>query len=76
MFILFIKDLDEFLVFWIDDLLTYSQPEEKHLQHLELVFEKFREAGIKLKMSKFEFLKNEIEYFGHLVPDQGIFPET
>ena len=39
--------LDEFLVFWMDDLLIYSPTKEEHLKHLELVFEKFREATIK-----------------------------
>ena len=32
------------------------------------------EAGIKLKMSKYEFFKNEIEYLGHLVSGQEISP--
>ena len=54
----------------MDDLLIYSQTEEEHLKHLELVFEKFREAGIKLKMSKCKFFKNEIECLGHLVSGQ------
>ena len=49
---LFIKELDEFLVFWMDDLLIYGQTEEEHLKYLELVFEKFKNAGTKLKMSK------------------------
>ena len=35
----------------MDNLLIYSQTEEEHLKHLELVFKKIREAGIKLKMS-------------------------
>ena len=52
MFKLFFKYLDEFLVFWMDNLLIYSETKEDHLKHLELVFEKCREAGIKLKMSK------------------------
>ena len=58
----------------MDDLLIYSQTEEEHLKHLQLVFEKFREAGIALKMSKCEFFKNKIEYVGHLVSDQRISP--
>ena len=57
---LFPKYLDECLVFCMDDLLIYSQTEEEHLKHLELVFEKFREAGIKLKMSKYEFLRKRL----------------
>ena len=71
MFKLFITYLDDFLVFWMDDLLIYSQTEEEHLKHIELVFEKFHEAGIKLKMSKCEFFKSEIEYLGHLVSGKG-----
>ena len=58
----------------MDDLLIYSQTEEEHLKHLELVFETFREVGIKLEMSKCEFLKNKIEYLGHLMSGQGISP--
>ena len=34
--------------------------EEEHLKHSELVFEKFREAGIKLKLSKCEFFSETI----------------
>ena len=40
----------------MDDPLIYSQTKEEHLIHLELVFEKFRDTGIKLKMSKCLFL--------------------
>ena len=41
----------------MDDLLIYTQTEKEHLNHLDLLLEKFREAGIKLKMSKCEFFK-------------------
>ena len=46
--------------------------EEDHLKHLQLVFKKFRVASIKLKMSKCDFFKKEIEYLGHLVSGEGI----
>ena len=72
MFKLFFKYFNEFLVFWMDGLLIYSQTEEEHLKHLELVFAKFREARTKLKMSNVKLFKNEIEYLGHLVSGQGI----
>ena len=45
MFKLFFKYLDEFLIFWMDDLLIYGQTEKEHLK-LVLVIEKFRDAGI------------------------------
>ena len=33
--------LDDFLVFWMDYLLIYSQTKEVHLKYQQLVFEKF-----------------------------------
>ena len=65
MFKFLFKYLNNFLPFWIDDLLIYSQMEDDHLKHIQLVFEKLQEAVIKLKMSKCEFFKSEIEYLGH-----------
>ena len=49
-----------FLVFWIDDLLIYSETEDEHLKHIHLVFEKLCEAGIKLKMCTYEVFKSEM----------------
>ena len=37
---LFFQYLADFLVFWMYDLLIYSQTEEEHLKHVQLVFEK------------------------------------
>ena len=58
MFKLFFKYLENILVFWMDDLLIYSQTEEEHLKHIQLVFKMFQGAGIKLKMFKCEFFKS------------------
>ena len=57
MFKLFFKYLDKCLVFWMDDLSIYGKTGEKHLKHSQLVSEKIKEADIKLKMSKCDFLK-------------------
>ena len=60
-FKLFFKYLDHFLVFWMDDLVIYSKTEEEHLKHIQLVFDKFQEVEIKLKMPKCNFSKSEIK---------------
>ena len=74
-FKLLFKYLDEFLVFWIDNLLIYGQTEEEHLGHLELVFcEEFREASIKLKCQNMNISRKKLEYLGHIVSCQGIYP--
>ena len=65
-------DCDSFCIVYIDDLLVFSESEEEHLRHLEIIFEKFRNADLKLKISKCQFWKKEIEYLGHLVSKEGI----
>ena len=65
-------DCDSFCIVYMDDLLVFSESEEEHLKHLETIFEKFRNADLKLKLSKCQFWKKEIEYLGHLVSQEGI----
>ena len=65
-------DCDSFCIVYMDDLLVFSESEEEHLKHLEIIFGKFRNADLKLKLSKCQFWKKEIEYLGHLVSQEGI----
>ena len=37
---------------YIDDILVYSKTEQDHVKHLQLVFDKLRDAGLKLKPTK------------------------
>ena len=54
--------------------LKFSQDELQHLEHLEIVFSRLREAGLKMKRSKCDFFKSEIHYLGHLISPEGINP--
>ena len=65
-------DCDHFCIVYMDDLLVFSEMEEEHLKHLEIIFPKFREADLKLKLSKCQFWKKEIESLWHLVSQEGI----
>ena len=59
----------------LDDVLVYSQNFEDHLHHLRLVFDRFREAGLKLKPSKCHFGQKEVKYLGHVITTEGIQPD-
>ncbi len=59
------------LVF-LDDLIVVSKDLESHFQQLFLVFQKLKQAGLKAKLTKCEFLKSRIEFLGHLVDGDGI----
>ena len=48
--------------------------EEEHLEHLRIIFDRLRQAGLKLKLQKCDFFKKHIQYLGHLISDEGIQP--
>jgi hypothetical protein len=52
----FMEYMDKFVVDFIDDILIYSETEEKHEEHLRLVLEKLRANQLYAKFSKLYFL--------------------
>ena len=59
---------------YIDDVVIWSRSVEEHAQHLRLVFERLRKAGLQLKPSKCHFGLSKIELLGHSVSADGIAP--
>ena len=59
---------------YLNDILVYSPVMETHLEHLRKLFMKLREADLKLKEVKCNFLKKHIQYLGHIVSGKGITP--
>ena len=56
------------------DHIIFSKTEDKHLEHLKIIFETLKEAGLKLKSSKCDFMERHIHYLGHLISPKGIQP--
>ena len=50
----------------------FSKTPEEHIERLRGVFEKLSVAGLRLKLSKWEFFKSRITYLGHIVSKDGI----
>ena len=59
---------------YLDDVVIYSSTQEEHLDRLREVLEQFPLNGLKLKPSKCSFFQQEIEYLGHHISAQGIWP--
>ena len=74
MFKLFFDYLDDFMIFYVDDVVVYIKTEQGHITHLQKIFEKFSYVGLKLRPSKCDFFKLHIEYHGHLILGTGIYP--
>ena len=63
-----------FTMGYLDDIIIFSKTEEEHLEHLEIIFNRLPEDGLKLKLQKCSFLKKHIQYLRHLILDEGIQP--
>ena len=59
---------------YLDNILVFSPDMETHLEHLRNLFIKLREADLKLKEVKCNFLKKHIQYLGHIMSRKGITP--
>ena len=65
----------EFVRAYIDDLLIISNGDyDQHLDHLEQVFSRLQEAGLKVNATKSFFAKSELEYLGYWISREGIKP--
>ena len=59
---------------YLDDVLIHSSNIETHLQHMRILFQRLREADLKLKDSKCNYFKTHVQYIGHLVSGKEIKP--
>ena len=57
------------------DIIAHAATQNEHLQQLRKVFDKIREKGLKLILKKHEFGKSSINYMGHVLISEGLFPE-
>jgi hypothetical protein len=70
--LVFMPELDKFVVVFIDDILIYSKNEEDHAQHLRIVLTRLREHQLYAKFSKCAFWLEEIQFLGHVLSAKGI----
>ena len=75
---LMLNCLDElnltYCLIYLDDVIIFSRTEEEHLERMRVVFDQFQEHGLKLKPSKCEVFKTEINYLAHHVSKRGVLP--
>jgi hypothetical protein len=65
----FMPELDQLVVVFIDDILVYSKSMEEHLW---IVLQWLREHRLYIKFSKCEFWIKEVSFLGHMVSPGGI----
>ena len=63
-----------YCLIYLDDVIVFSEMPEEHLQRMCVVFDRLREHGLKLKPSKCDVFKSEINYLAHHVSWKGVLP--
>ena len=63
-----------YCLIYLDDVIVFSDTPEEHLQRMRVVFDRLCEHSLKLKPSKCEVFKSEINYLVHHVSQKGVLP--
>lgn len=65
-------EVEGYVIPYVDDLLIYSKDVESHPIHLKSIFEKFRQAGITIKLNKSYFGRKTVKFLRHVISPLGI----
>ena len=60
------------LLIYLDDVIIFGSCFEEKIERLAAVFNRIRNAKLKLKPSKCVFFQKEVSYLGHLVSEKGV----
>ena len=66
--------LNHFAFTYLDNVLIFSKSCKEYLQHLNASFLKFKDAGLKIKLSKHQFFETQLHYLGHGISADGLEP--
>ena len=66
------EDAPDFVSVYIDDILIFSRSLQEHIDHLEKVLSRLVKVGVKLKPSKCQFIREEVDFLGHVITPQGL----
>ena len=65
---------EDFVFWYLDNKLIASKNLEEHLEHLRIIFTRFKEHGIILNQTKCKFGLAEVNFLGYKVSSQGLLP--
>ena len=57
---------------YLDDIIVFGKSFDEALKNLTLVFERLRQAGLRLKPSKCSLFQSSVKFLGHMVSSEGV----
>ena len=62
----------KYVLCYVDDCIIFSSNFQQHLGHINEVFSRFRQAGLKLSPKKCFFAQKKLYYLGHVISKDGV----
>lgn len=59
---------------YLDDIFITGRTHQEHLQNLEEVLKRLKQAGLRLKLSKCQFVQPSVQYLGYKIDHEGLHP--
>ena len=60
---------------YLDDIIVFGSDLEEHIDRVQEVLERIRQAGLKLKPEKCQMLQQQVTFLGHIVSKDGVSPD-
>ena len=57
---------------YLDDVIIFSNTYQEHLNRVDKVFNRLKEAGLKLAPKKCSFFVRKVKYVGHIISEHAI----
>ena len=61
---------------YLDDIITFSDSYEEHLEDLDLVMSRLQSANLTLKKEKCYLFKTDVNFLGYMLCCKGVKPQT
>ena len=65
----------EVCLYYLDDIIIFLKDWEEHLHSLRVVFLRLREANLRLGHQKCTLARTSVTFLGHLVSEEGLWPD-
>lgn len=72
---IFSGQIRKFAIPYLDDIIIFSKSAEEHLDHLEIVLNKLKSAGITLNEKKCKIMQGKVKYLGYIVENGKVSPD-
>jgi len=64
--------VNDSLLIYLDDVVVFSPDFDSHLRHLEEVFQRLHQHGLKLQPRKCHLFQRKVNYLGHVISEDGV----